>query len=72
MACSPVRDRHWRGPAVDFTGVVPPWARTTVKLSHMNGNNGWEPDIRGRLSGLFLSSNAGTKFQFFENTVVQA
>jgi hypothetical protein len=27
------------GPAVHFTGVVPPWARTIVKLSQMNDNN---------------------------------
>ena len=68
MACGRVGD-FTGGPAVDFTGVVPSWARTNRQ---MNGNNGWEPDIRGRLSELFLSSNAGTKFQFFENTVVQA
>jgi len=39
------------GPAVDFTGVVPTWARTTVKLSQMNGNNGWVAVTRTRLSG---------------------
>jgi hypothetical protein len=34
------------GPAVGFTGVVPPWARTTGKLSQMNGNNGWKVERR--------------------------
>ena len=39
MACSRVGD-FTGGLAVDFTGVVPLRARTTVKLSQMNGNNG--------------------------------